>query len=206
MIKLVDLLKEIEEPPRQYFDKIPIEPGKYYRITGMSEIKAIRQKGKLETDKDKAFYDNQILNQIANASNIPIGKLEDLNGINNNEELRKLYTKYVAEPAKKRGEVVLAPRAKSNHGEIGFVKEGFFYNLSNSSRLGSPVIVGDERNSKFQAGFHGNYQNKYNIQIGRNKPAILIDGFDGKDFEYYLYEKGKGYYKLTFDELKQAKL
>jgi hypothetical protein len=206
MIKLVDLLKEIEEPSRQYFEKIPIESGKYYRITGMSEIKTIKQTGKLETDKNKAFYDNQILNQIANASNIPMGKLEDLNGVNNNEELRKLYTKYVAEPARKRGEVVLVPRAKSNHGEIGFVKEGLFYNLYNSSRLGSPVIVGDEKNSKFQAGFHGNYQSRYNNQIEKNKPAILIDGFDGNDFEYYLYEKGKGYYKLTFDELKQTKL
>lgn len=185
----------------EYFKEIPIEKGKYYRVTGVSELRAI-VKNKTLTTPDKSYYDRSIFSKIAKNSDYSIDDLELINS-NNPEEIRELYKKYISEPNKTEGKVTIVARTKSNHGDIGFVKEGFFYNPMNEggSHFGAPVIVGSEEKSLFESGFHGSRQELFNKDIESNKPVVLKDGADASNFEYWLHEEGKGWNKNNFDDL-----
>ena len=201
-----DVYNTFEDSEVEYYDEIPIEKGKYYRVTGMSEINSILDNKKLQ-NPERSFYDRQILTAIAKNSNYTMEQLEDINS-NNTQEIRNLYKKYVQDPAKERGEVILNPRAKSSHGDIGFQKEGWFSsynpNKKDSSFFGAPVIVGSESKSKFLQGHHGSYSGRTNEEIKENEPVVLREGFDSENFEYWLYKDGKGWYKQSFNNpLKQ---
>lgn len=185
----------------EYFKEIPIEKGKYYRVTGVSELRAI-VKNKTLTTPDKSYYDRSMLSKIAKNSGYSIDDLELINS-DNPEEIRELYKKYISEPNKQEGKVTIVARTKSNHGDIGFVKEGFFYNPMNEdgSHFGAPVIVGSEEKSLFESGVHGSRQELFNKDIESNKPVVLKDGADASNFEYWLHEEGKGWNKNNFDDL-----
>lgn len=195
---------EIETNPEniKYYNQIPIEKNKYYRVTWQSEIDAIISKEKLEAPK-VSFYDRQILKEIEKNSKHTLQELEKLNWIDNNKKLRELYEDFVAKPKREKGEIILAPRTKSNHGDIGFSKEGFFYDVNNKSSwyYGAPVIVGNN-SSKFESWHHGSYKNIFNDEIKSWAPVVLREWFNAKDFEYWFYEKNKGWYKVDFETLK----
>lgn len=193
----IDKLKSKAE----YFKEIPIEKGKYYRVTGISELRSII-KNKTLTTPDKSYYDRSMLSKIAKNSGYSIDDLELINS-DNPEEIRELYKKYISEPNKAEGKVTIVARTKSNHGDIGFVKEGFFYNPmnENSSHFGAPVIVGSEDKSLFESGVHGSHYNIFNEDIGPNKPVVLKGGMDVANFEYWLHEEEKGWSKNNFDDL-----
>lgn len=185
----------------EYFQEIPIEKGKYYRVTGISELRSII-KNKTLTTPDKSYYDRSMLSKIAKNSEYSIDDLELINS-DNPETIRELYKKYISEPNKTEGRVTIVARTKSNHGDIGFVKEGFFYNPMNENggHFGAPVIVGSEDKSLFESGVHGSRQDLFNEDIEPNKPVILKDGMDAANFEYWLHEEEKGWSKNNFDDL-----
>jgi len=185
----------------EYFKEIPIEKGKYYRVTGVSELRSI-VKNKTLTTSEKSYYDRLMLSKIAKNSEYSIDDLELINS-DNPETIRELYKKYISEPNKTEGKVTIVARTKSNHGDIGFVKEGFFYNPMNeeSGHFGAPVIVGSEDKSLFESGVHGSRQDLFNEDIEPNKPVVLKDGMDAANFEYWLHEEEKGWSKNNFDDL-----
>lgn len=183
----------------EYFNEIPIEKGKYYRVTGISEILSII-KNKTLNKPEESFFDRQILNQISNNSQYSSDELEIINA-QDPKKIRELYNTYVKNPNNEKGIVTLNARSKSNHGDIGFVKEGFFYDPNGSKHFGAPVIVGSQDKSKFQKGVHGSHENIYNEEIDAGTPVILKDGIDATNFEYWLNEKDKGWYKNNFEEL-----
>lgn len=185
----------------EYFEEIPIEKGKYYRVTGISELRAI-VKNKTLTTPDKSYYDRSMLSKIAKNSGYSIDDLELINS-ENPEEIRELYKKYISGQNNKKGEITIKARTKSNHGDIGFVKEGFFYNPMNKEggHFGAPVIVGSEEKSLFESGVHGSRQELFNKDIESNRPVVLKDGADASNFEYWLHEEEKGWSKNNFDDL-----
>ncbi len=187
----------------EYLNEIPIEKGKYYRVTGISEILSIIKNKSLNLPTG-SFYDRQILNQISKKSDYSIEELELINA-EDSSKIKEIYNKYILNPNNEKGVVTLVARTKSNHGEIGFVKEGFFYNPTNkdSSHFGAPVIVGREETSVFEQGVHGSRHNLFNKDIESNKAVVLRDGTDAENFEYWLYEKDKGWYKNSFNELQK---
>jgi hypothetical protein len=185
----------------EYFNEIPIEKDKYYRVTGISEILSII-KNKSLNKSGESFFDRQILNQISNISEYSIDELELINA-ENPQKIREIYNKYILKPNNEKKIVTLVAKTKSNHGDIGFVKEGFFYNPNDKKRghFGAPVIVGSQEKSKFQKGVHGNRHNIYNEEIGPKTAVVLKDGLDASNFEYWLYEKNKGWHKNSFEDL-----
>ena len=191
----IDKLKNTIE----YLNEIPVEKGKYYRVTGISEILSII-KNKALNKPTESFFDRQILNQISKNSQYSNDELELINA-QDPKKIRELYDTYVKNPNNEKGTVTLNARSKSNHGDIGFVKEGFFYDPNGSKHFGAPVIAGSQEKSKFQKGVHGSHENVYNEEIDSGTPVILKDGVDAANFEYWLHEKNKGWYKNNFEEL-----
>jgi hypothetical protein len=195
-----DLIEKLKNSI-EYFNEIPIEKGKYYRVTGISEILSII-KNKSLVSPENSFYDRQMLRLISEKSDYSTEELELINA-NDPLKIREIYNKYILNPNKEKGIVALVPRTKSNHGDIGFVKEGFFYNPTNKEggHFGAPVIVGSEEVSVFEQGAHGSRTNLFNKDIEPNKPVVLKDGIDAKNFEYWLHDKDKGWCKKTFEDL-----
>lgn len=193
----LDKLKNIIE----YFNEVPIEKDKYYRVTGISEILSII-KNKSLSKPEESFFDRQILNKISENSQYSTDELELINA-QAPQKIRELYDTYVKKPNNEKGIVTLNAKTKSNHGDIGFVKEGFFYNPNDNSggHFGAPVIVGSKEKSKFQKGAHGSRENLYNEEIHPGAAVILEDGLDATNFEYWLHEKDKGWYKNNFEDL-----
>lgn len=185
----------------EYFNEIPIEKGKYYRVTGMSEILSIVKNKSLSLPAG-SFYDRKILNQISKKSGYSIEELELINA-EDSTKIKEIYNKYIHNPNNEKGITTIVARTKSNHGDIGFVKEGFFYNPINkdSGHFGAPVIVGREDTSLFQKGAHGSRQNLFNKEIESNKAVVLKEGTDARNFDYWLHEKDKGWYKNSFEDL-----
>ena len=184
----------------EYTDVIPIEEGKYYRVTGMSEIYTILTNNKLkQLEKKKVYFDRGTLTLIARNSNYTIEELEDLNYTNTNK-IRDLHKEFVIAKNTKKGKVVLWARAKSNHGDIAFQKEGFFSRydptIKDSIFFGAPVIVGDEKKSEFQEGHHSKYFQIFNKDIKKNTAVVLRKNFNIDNFDIYLYKEGKGWYLL----------
>lgn len=186
----------------EYFQKIPIEKGKYYRVTGISELRSIVKNRSLITP-DQSYYDRSILNQIAKNSNYSIDELESIN-YEDPKKIRDIYNQHVLEPNREGGKIRIVARTKSNHGDIGFVKEGFFYDPMDkkSGHFGAPVIVGSEDKSVFEAGSHGTHKGVFNEEVEPTKAVVLKSGIDATNFEYWTYDENNGWNKNSFDDLK----
>ena len=200
-------ISKIQEPIEnikkniEYISEIPVEKGKYYRVTGISEILSI-VKNKSLASPENSFYDRRQMAFISKNSNYSIEDLEFINA-KNPSQIREIYNEHISKPNKEKGIITLVARTKSNHGDIGFVKEGFFYNPLNKegSHFGAPVIVGSEELSLFEQGVHGSRHGVFNKEIESKKPAILKEGNNAENFEYWLYETEKGWHKNNFDSL-----
>ena len=161
------------------YTKIPIKEGNYYRVASNNEIQNVLNTGKLQVP-ERSYYDQQTINIMARKLNMKPDEVAKLD-VENPEMLDKLYNQA---PSSK---VNLRPRRKSNHGDIGFEKEGLYYDVNSpeSSYNGAPIIVGNESKSIFQEGHHGAYTDKFNGSIPANSPVVLREGNDANNFTYF---------------------
>lgn len=183
-----------EKAEGDVYEELPIDPSKYYRVTTISELNNITKTGRLSTP-EIAMFDNTILNKIHDAIGISFKELEALNStLEGQEQLRKLWKENKIGP--------LAPRTKSNHGDIGFQKGSTYYAVDNASE-GTVVIVNNNKKAKFLQGHHGSYSGRYNDEIKVGEPVVLREGFEGTNFDYFLKTKD-GWRKIDFNTAKAA--
>lgn len=176
--------------------EIPISNDRYYRVTTISELNNSLSTGKLSTPAISMF-DNTILNKVHQYTNMSFEELENLNKtIDGQEQIRKIW--------RDNNISVLAPRAKSNHGDIGFQKGSTYYKIDNATD-GTVVIVSNNNKTKFLQGHHGNYSDRYNEDINVGEPVVLREGFESSNFDFYKKTKN-GWVKINNNDTNISKV
>lgn len=169
--------------------EIPITKDKYYRVTTISELNNALSTGKLSTPAISMF-DNAILDKVHKHTSISFEELENLNKtIEGQGQIKKIW--------KDNNISILVPRAKSNHGDIGFQKGSTYYKIDNASE-GTVVIVSNNNKTKFLQGHHGSYSGRYNEDINVGEPVVLREGFETSNFDFYKKTK-YGWIKINND-------
>lgn len=169
--------------------EIPMIKDSYYRVTTISELNNALSTGKLSTPAISMF-DNAILDKVNKYTNMSFEELENLNKtIEGQERIRQIWRDNKIS--------ILAPRTKSNHGDIGFQKGSTYYKIDNATK-GTVVIVSNNNKTKFLQGHHGSYSNRYNEDINVGEPVVLREGFESLNFDFYKKTE-KGWIKVNND-------
>lgn len=165
-----DLLTGIRGLTNMIIKDIPISKGSYYRVVGKDAIDDAKQVGIIRTPTEPKF-DVQTLDRLSKDLKIPFNDIKNKTV----EEIRELVRNSNLPPAKK------LIRAKSNHGDVGFSKEGFFYKPNKNNY----IIEGNENNSTFLQGHHGSYSGRFNKDINAGEPVVLREGENASNFTYW---------------------
>lgn len=165
-----DLLTGIRGLTNMIIKDIPISKGSYYRVVGKDAIDDAKQVGIIRTPTEPKL-DVQTLDRLSKDLKIPFNDIKNKTV----EEIRELVRNSNLPPVKK------IIRAKSNHGDVGFSKEGFFYKPNKNNY----VIEGNENNSTFLQGHHGNYSGRFNKDINTGEPVVLREGENASNFTYW---------------------
>lgn len=165
-----DLISGIRGLTNMIIKDIPISKGSYYRVVGKDAIDDAKQTGIIRTPTEPKF-DVQTLDRLSKDLKIPFNDIKNKTV----EEIRELVRNSNLPPAKK------LIRAKSNHGDVGFSKEGFFYKPNKNNY----VIEGTENNSTFLQGHHGSYSERFNKDINAGEPVVLREGENASNFTYW---------------------
>lgn len=165
-----DLISGIRGLTNMIIKDIPISKGSYYRVVGKDAIDDAKQTGIIRTPTEPKF-DVQTLDRLSKDLKIPFNDIKN----KTIEEIRELVRNSNLPPAKK------LIRAKSNHGDVGFSKEGFFYKPNKNNY----VIEGTENNSTFLQGHHGSYSGRFNKDINAGEPVVLREGENASNFTYW---------------------
>ena len=165
-----DLLTGIRGLTNMIIKDIPISKGSYYRVVGKDAIDDAKQVGIIRTPTEPKF-DVQTLDRLSKDLKIPFNDIKNKTV----EEIRELVRTSNLPPSKK------LIRAKSNHGDVGFSKEGFFYKPNKNNY----VIEGTENNSTFLQGHHGSYSGRFNKDINAGEPVVLREGENASNFTYW---------------------
>lgn len=165
-----DLISGIRGLTNMIIKDIPISKGSYYRVVGKDAIDDAKQTGVIRTPTEPKF-DVQTLDRLSKDLKIPFNDIKNKTV----EEIRELVRTSNLPPAKK------LIRAKSNHGDVGFSKEGFFYKPNKNNY----VIEGTENNSTFLQGHHGSYSGRFNRDINAGEPVVLREGENASNFTYW---------------------
>jgi hypothetical protein len=165
-----DLISGIRGLTNMIIKDIPISKGSYYRVVGKDAIDDAKQTGIIRTPTEPKF-DVQTLDRLSKDLKIPFNDIKNKTV----EEIRELVKNSNLPPAKK------LIRAKSNHGDVGFSKEGFFYKPNKNNY----VIEGTENNSTFLQGHHGSYSGRFNKDINAGEPVVLREGENASNFTYW---------------------
>ena len=165
-----DLLTGIRGLTNMIIKDIPISKGSYYRVVGKDAIDDAKQIGIIRTPT-KPKFDVQTLDRLSKDLKIPFNDIKNKTV----EEIRELIRTSNLPPTKK------LIRAKSNHGDVGFSKEGFFYKPNKNNY----VIEGTENNSTFLQGHHGSYSGRFNKDINAGEPVVLREGENASNFTYW---------------------
>lgn len=165
-----DLLTGVRGLTNMIIKDIPITKGSYYRVVGKDAIDDAKQIDIIRTPTEPKF-DVQTLNRLSEDLKIPFKDIKN-KSVN---EIRELIRKSDLPPAKK------LIRTKSNHGDVGFSKEGFFYKPNKNNY----VIEGTENSSTFLQGHHGNYSGRFNKDINTGEPVVLREGENASNFTYW---------------------
>lgn len=165
-----DLLTGIRGLTNMIIKDIPISKGSYYRVVGKDAIDDAKQTGIIRTPA-KPKFDVQTLDRLSKDLKIPFNDIKNKTV----EEIRELVRTSNLPPTKK------LIRAKSNHGDVGFSKEGFFYKPNKNNY----VIEGTENNSTFLQGHHGSYSGRFNKDINAGEPVVLREGENVSNFTYW---------------------
>lgn len=165
-----DLISGIRGLTNMIIKDIPISKGSYYRVVGKDAIDDAKQTGVIRTPTEPKF-DVQTLDRLSKDLKIPFNDIKNKTV----EEIRELIRTSNLPPAKK------LIRAKSNHGDVGFSKEGFFYKPNKNNY----VIEGTENNSTFLQGHHGSYSGRFNRDINAGEPVVLREGENASNFTYW---------------------
>ena len=165
-----DLLTGIRGLTNMIIKDIPISKGSYYRVVGKDAIDDAKQIGIIRTPT-KPKFDVQTLDRLSKDLKIPFNDIKNKTV----EEIRELIRTSNLPPTKK------LIWAKSNHGDVGFSKEGFFYKPNKNNY----VIEGTENNSTFLQGHHGSYSGRFNKDINAGEPVVLREGENASNFTYW---------------------
>lgn len=165
-----DLISGIRGLTNMIIKDIPISKGSYYRVVGKDAIDDAKQTGIIRTPT-KPKFDVQTLDGLSKDLKIPFNDIKNKTV----EEIRELIRTSNLPPTKK------LIRTKSNHGDVGFSKEGFFYKPNKNNY----VIEGTENNSTFLQGHHGSYSGRFNKDINAGEPVVLREGENASNFTYW---------------------